>query len=46
MPQINGNEVLKDIDFNQILDLVENGLSGKIVEVESTNGDFVEILVE
>jgi len=46
MPQINGNETLKDIDFNQILDLVENGLSGKIVEVESTNGDFVEILVE
>lgn len=46
MPQINGNETLKDIDFNQILDLVENGLSGKILEVESTNGDFVEILVE
>jgi hypothetical protein len=29
MPQINGNETLKDIDFNQILDLVENGLSGR-----------------
>jgi transcriptional regulator with XRE-family HTH domain len=46
MPQINGNEALKGIDFNQILDLVENGLSGKIVEVESTNGDLVEIVVE
>lgn len=46
VPQINGNDALKDVDFNQILNLVENGLIGKIVEVESSDGDTVEIYVE
>lgn len=46
VPEINGNDALKDVDFNQILNLVENGLIGKIVEVESADGDTVEIYVE
>ncbi len=46
MPQINGKDVLSNIDFNQIFDLVEKGVIGKIVEVESKDGDFVEIWVE
>jgi Predicted transcriptional regulators len=46
MPQINGKETLKDIDFDRILSLVENGLMGKILEVETNNGDLVEIMVE
>lgn len=34
------------IDFNQIMTLVEQGIVGKLVEVESADGDFVEIYVE
>jgi transcriptional regulator with XRE-family HTH domain len=37
---------LKDIDFDAILKMVENGVIGKLVEVESADGDIVEIVVE
>lgn len=37
---------LKDIDFNQILSMAENGLLGKLVEVDSSDGDHVQIVVE
>ena len=40
------NDVLKNIDWEKILQLVENGIIGKIVEVESADGDTVEIVVE
>ena len=46
MPQVSGNEALQNIDFNQILALVDKGLIGKLVEVESADGDVVEITVE
>jgi len=46
MPQVGGKEALKDIDFEQILMLVEQGVVGKLVEVESSDGDLVEIFVE
>ncbi len=46
LPQINGSDVLKNIDFNQILLLCEQGLLGKIMEVQSADGDVVEIWVE
>lgn len=46
MPQVGGNASLKDIDFEQILMLVEQGVVGKLVEVESSDGDLVEIFVE
>ncbi len=46
MPQVNGKEFLKDIDLDKILNLVENGLMGKILEVETNDGDVVEIVVE
>lgn len=46
MPQVGGKETLKDIDFDQILMLVEQGVVGKLVEVESSDGDLVEIFVE
>lgn len=45
MPQISGNETLKNIDFTQILMMVENGLIGKLLEVQS-GGDNVEIVIE
>lgn len=46
MPQVSGNEALKDIDFEQLIYMVESGLIGKLVEVESADGDTVEIVVE
>lgn len=46
MPEVNGKEVMKEVDLNQILMLVEQGLVGKLVEAESADGDRVEIFVE
>ena len=46
MPEVNGNVDLKGVDFEQILALVEQGVVGKLVEVESGDGDLVEIFVE
>ena len=46
MPQINGSEALKNIDFAQIFTLVENGAIGNLIEVDSADGDTVRIFVE
>ena len=46
MPQINGSDALKNIDFAQIFALVENGAIGNLVEVDSADGDNVRIFVE
>lgn len=39
-------DVLKSIDFKQILSMVHMGLIGKIVEIQSDDGDSVEVYVE
>ena len=39
MPQVKGNAALESIDF-------DSGVIGKLVEVESADGDIVEITVE
>ena len=41
-----GSEAVKKIDLNKIVELVERGMIGKIVEVESADGDTVEVVVE
>lgn len=46
MPKINGKDVLSGVDFAQLFELIEQGVVGKIVEVESADGDNVEICVE
>ena len=50
LPQMKGMESLKDFDWNQILnqvmDMVERGLIGKILEAESAAGDIMEIVVK
>lgn len=46
MPQISGNEALKGIDFTQLVAMVDKGLIGKLVEIESADGDTVEVVVE
>lgn len=43
---INGMDSLKNVDFSRLIELVERGAIGKLVEVESANGDLVEIVVE
>lgn len=46
LPEVNGKDVLSHVDFQHIFQLVEQGVVGKIVEVESADGDVVEIWVE
>ena len=46
MPQVSGNDALKDIDWAQVMELVRHGAMGNLVEVESVDGDVVRIFVE
>ena len=49
MPQVAGSGVgdaMKNIDLQQLIALVEQGVVGKLVEVETADGDIVEIVVE
>lgn len=41
-----GSEVFKNIDLDKILLMVEKGAIGRLVEVESADGDIVEVVVE
>ena len=45
-PQMTGIEGIKNLDLAKIIDLVERGAIGKLVEVESAAGDIVEVVVE
>lgn len=46
--QINadGTDALKNVDLEKVMKLVECGAIGKLVEVESADGDIVEVVVE
>ena len=44
--EASGMDSLKKIDMNQVMLLIENGTIGKLVEMESADGDIVEIVVE
>ena len=46
LPQFRGSELLRQLDLNALLSLIEGGALGKLVEVESSNGDLVEVVVE
>ena len=46
MPQVKANEALDGIDFEEVIRLVDAGLVGEIVTVESAEGDHVRIYVE
>ena len=46
MPQVNGKDTLSNIDFKQLFALIEQGVVGKLIDIESADGDFVEIWVE
>ena len=48
VPNMGGEhgELLKSIDMEKVIRMVEQGLIGKLVEIESAQGDTVEIVVE
>lgn len=46
LPQISCYDALKNIDLQAILLMAESGVIGKIVEVKSSNGDNVEVVIE
>ncbi len=46
MPQVNGKDFLNGIDIEQLVKLAESGVLGKLVEIESADGDHVEVFVE
>jgi len=41
-----GADALKQLDLSKIMELAERGAIGKIVEVESADGDHIEVVVE
>ena len=43
---VDGVDALRNLDLAKIMDLVERGAIGKLVEVESAEGDIVEVVVE
>lgn len=46
MPQISGNKSLSEIDFKEIYNLIEQGVIGELVSVDSVDGDHISIVVE
>ena len=46
MPEINGKEVLKNVNWENIFSLIEQGAIGKLVEIEGGDGVKVDIVVE
>lgn len=46
LPQINNSQSLKDIDLSEIYKLVEQGVVGELLSVESSEGDRILIVVE
>lgn len=49
MPEVAGSgaaDAMKNIDIAKVLALAEQGVIGKLVEVESAQGDTVEVYVE
>ncbi len=47
MPQVGvDQDVMKNIDFDALMKMIDYGVVGKLVEVESADGDHVEIYVE
>ena len=43
---VGGSAAAKGVDFDKIVGLVEQGVIGKLVEVETSDGDTVEVVVE
>ncbi|MBV7274266.1 hypothetical protein JMF89_02935 [Clostridiaceae bacterium UIB06] len=46
IPMTDNIKGMEHLDLNLISDAIDNGLSGKIVDVKSGNGDLVEVSIE
>ena len=47
IPKLNKlKEIDPDFDFSAIVDMIEAGTVGKLVDIQSNDGDIVEIVVE
>ncbi len=46
MPSVGKKEILQNVDLEKIMDLVEKGVIGKIMEAKTADGDLFEIVVE
>ena len=46
MSQVSGNKALYNIDLNRVMEIVREGFTGNILEVESPDKDVVRIYVE
>lgn len=46
MASKNGEDIMKNIDFEYIFQLVDKGVFGTLVELESEDGDLITISVE
>ena len=46
MDSVTGEKWMQNIDLGKIIQAAENGVIGKFVEVESADGDFVEVWIE
>lgn len=46
LPQFSRHSILKSIDLNKIMMLINQGVMGNIVEIESADGDTVRVFVE
>ena len=48
VPNLSGEntDMLRSVDMKKVVEMVERGLIGKLVEIESADGDTVEVVVE
>jgi len=48
VPNMTGEnaKMIKNIDMKKVVEMVEMGLIGKLVEIESADGDTIEVVVE
>ena len=46
IPQVAGNELIKNIDIPKIIELIDNGVIGKLIDVENSDGTVVSVCVE
>ena len=44
--KIGDGDIVSKLDFDLIFSLIDNGVIGKLVEVNSSNGDRVSVFVE
>jgi len=48
VPNLSGEntDMLRSVDMKKVVEMVERGLIGKLVEIESADGDTIEVVVE